>query len=125
MINFRLSDGHSHAIEFSAPSLAVFQMEIRHTYAEYCQSWTRPPELHVRTDVAGEWIPPNYPHSNNPIVVRRLPGRELAEEYWSQSINALLAGNYFDEDLGKIISHVTKNSGVCTVDFTVIDGGAK
>ena len=123
MIKLRLSDCYSFAVEFEAASESQFIMALYRALDKYYNNRKHVPELHVRTDISRDWIPPNYPDSNAPIGIRETPDRETAAIYWSKSVNALLNGNYFDQRLAEVIRCLTGERK--PVDFTVIEGGKK
>lgn len=122
-ITLRLSDGHSFAVEFTAANESGFRVALANALSEYYKTQQQAPELHVCTDIRQEWIPPNYPESNAPLVIRKMPDRKTSSDYWAKSVNALLNGNYFDEKLAAVIRCATAD--MRAVDLTVIDGGKK
>lgn len=69
MIDFRVTDGVSFEITFSANTRSQFRVRCARAISDAANTGCSRLELHVMTSVRREWLSPNYPRSNSPLMI--------------------------------------------------------
>lgn len=106
MINFRLSNGYSHAIEFSATCETQFSRRLNSALSDYYHTQTGPAELNIRTNISGDWISANFPDSNAPYHVERFLSKTARSAAWDRVCACIRAGDQFDAGLKSLIEDI-------------------
>lgn len=102
-MRFRLSNGYSFSVEFSAGTPAAFRKAATIAYTTFREAGHSLAELHVATDI-GEWLSPRYPQSNAPFHIFGVVQIERAAQAVALSAKSNRAGTWFEHEIDGLSS---------------------
>jgi hypothetical protein len=107
----RLSDGGSFSVEFHPENETQFGRMLWTSFMTYKKhnKTNLNPELQLQTNIENIYISPNYPYSNDPVILKIFPHKKTISTLWSKSMKAVACGDLFDQEIRDLVRFFISN----------------